>query len=937
MSSRYSRRLVFPLTAVLFCSVSLAADPLAVRYYEDAVARFNDGDAKSAMIQLKNALQRDPGQLSAKILLGRAHLALGEPHLAEEELLQAKQLGADPLLVALPLARAHNETGKYDENIRDIVPIQFPRGQQPDLWTELGLARLYKKDLDGARIAFEEALKIYPGHTGARVGMARIPLEAQDFAAAQQLADAIIGTAPDAAEAWYIKGAAAHAQGRFKEAAEAYGKAYELDPQHRQAALGEATALLEAGKPATAAALLNALRSDFPASPVVPYLQSEAYRAMGNRQEADSARAAASTIIGRFSPSDIDHHPTDLLLFGTIAFESSHLETAYKFLAAYVKKNGGDLQGRKMLGKTLLALGKPSEAQRILVRLSTSGQADAEALALLGDANLQLGDAPAADRYYRDALQNHKGGPAIVRRLGMTQFQSGRREQALGTLQALVDQTSGAASNDTALLLGLLYYSEDRFNEAGGIADRLVKENPINHTARNLQGLVALARGDGARGREILEAIVAEKPDFRPARYNLVKLDVAQGRPDAAAAALQQMLARDPNDVRALLESARLAQARGNQRAAIAQLEKLREVEPDNILGNIELINAYLAAGETSQAMGRAVALNRLVPNEFLVKDAIARVHIASGDNTDAAIALKDVARLAAEDPERLVYTARMQSLAGAVEDAAWSLTKALSAQPGNDTARNDLAAALSGLRKYPEAEAELQIALGRNPDNPRSLALLADVRMAQGRTDDAIALYRRSQAAADTPRLAVSLHRALMTAGREDEALNTLRDWHKRRPGVPLVMDLLARHLQYAGDRAGALELREQLVGLTPDDPTAWKNLADSLSNVDNERALKAALKAHDLAPNDPGVLDTLGWTFTQLGELDKGLAHLREALAREAGSATIRYHLAVALQEYGNTTAARRELEQALRLSQNFPERAEAVARLEALQLGR
>ncbi|MGB5453627.1 MAG: tetratricopeptide repeat protein, partial [Sedimenticolaceae bacterium] len=116
----------------------MAADPLAVRYYEDAVARFNDGDAKSAMIQLKNALQRDPGQLSAKILLGRAHLALGEPHLAEEELLQAKQLGADPLLVALPLARAHNETGKYDENIRDIVPIQFPRGQQPDLWTELG-------------------------------------------------------------------------------------------------------------------------------------------------------------------------------------------------------------------------------------------------------------------------------------------------------------------------------------------------------------------------------------------------------------------------------------------------------------------------------------------------------------------------------------------------------------------------------------------------------------------------------------------------------------------------------------------------------------------------------------------------------------------------------------------------------------------------------
>ncbi|MCP5429751.1 MAG: hypothetical protein H6962_05865 [Chromatiaceae bacterium] len=82
------------------------------------------------MIQLKNALQRDPGQLSAKILTGRTYLALGEPRLAEEEF-AGQKLGADPLLVALPLARARNEIGKYDENIHDIVPIQFPHHCSP--------------------------------------------------------------------------------------------------------------------------------------------------------------------------------------------------------------------------------------------------------------------------------------------------------------------------------------------------------------------------------------------------------------------------------------------------------------------------------------------------------------------------------------------------------------------------------------------------------------------------------------------------------------------------------------------------------------------------------------------------------------------------------------------------------------------------------------
>ena len=136
------------LAAAVLGTAALAADPLAVRYYEDAVSRFNAGDAKGALIQLKMPCSAT-GQLSAKILTGRTYLALGEPRLAEEELLQAQKLGADRCL-SLPLARARNEMGKYDENIHDIVPIQFPRAQQPDLWVELGLARLYKNDPDGA-------------------------------------------------------------------------------------------------------------------------------------------------------------------------------------------------------------------------------------------------------------------------------------------------------------------------------------------------------------------------------------------------------------------------------------------------------------------------------------------------------------------------------------------------------------------------------------------------------------------------------------------------------------------------------------------------------------------------------------------------------------------------------------------------------------------
>lgn len=932
-AKRGLRALLFGATICL-TGIGHAADPLATRYYEDAIARFNNGDAKGALIQLKNVLQRDPGQLSAKILLGRVHLELDEPVAAEEELIQAQKLGADPLLVALPLAKARNALGKFALNLEEIIPTRFPRNQQPDLWEQLGIARLETEDFTGAAIAFKEALQIDPTHVGSKIGLARIPLRQKNFAAASRLAGDIVTFAPDNAEAWFVKGSAAHAQGHFDEAVESYGRAVELDPQHEQAALGQATALLESGDAERALTLLEPLEARFANLATIPYLRSEALKALGRNEESLAARAKASNLISAYSTADVSGGSGDLLLYGTIAFEGGQLETAYQFLSTYVDNHSDDVQGRKLLGRILLGMGKPEEAQRVLLRLSASNQADAEALALLGDAHMQMGDEVAAERYYRDALENHNGGPALVRRLGMTQFYSGQRNQALQTLESLVEQTSGAAKADSSLLLGMLYYSEDRFTEAGGVADRLVREAPDNMTARNLQALVTIARGDDAKGRAILDAILSKDPAFLPARYNLIKLDIADGRINEATAALQQLIADDPSDTRALLEAARLALSQNDTRTAIQHLEKLHELEPANILGNIELINTYLAINDPASARARAAALNRAVPNDYLVTETVARVQIAEGDKTGAAITLGDVARFAADDVERLMHTARLYGLIDDLDAAAWVLSKVLSAQPDAHYARNELATIYFRQKKLADAETEAQTVLKSAPENTRALALLGDIRLAQKQPDQAITFYQKARSLQDSPQLVVSLHRALMQAGKEPEAHKTITEWNAQHPGIASVVRVLAQHELFRGSQQAALKLHEELTELTPDDPYAWSNLAIVLSTNDTERALKAAMKAHELAPGNPAVLDTLGWTMVQLGQLERGLAYLRDALSRNGRSPTIRYHLAVALQEYGNIKAAKHEFENALRMPDNFPERAEAEARLSAIR---
>ena len=63
-----------------------AQRPANFDYYEDALERFTRGDHANAIIQLKNTLRRNPDNISARVLLGRAYIEVGGGTSAEKEL-----------------------------------------------------------------------------------------------------------------------------------------------------------------------------------------------------------------------------------------------------------------------------------------------------------------------------------------------------------------------------------------------------------------------------------------------------------------------------------------------------------------------------------------------------------------------------------------------------------------------------------------------------------------------------------------------------------------------------------------------------------------------------------------------------------------------------------------------------------------------------------
>ena len=102
--------------------------------------------------------------------------------------------------------------------------------------------------------------------------------------------------------------------------------------------------------------------------------------------------------------------------------------------------------------------------------------------------------------------------------------------------------------------------------------------------------------------------------------------------------------------------------------------------------------------------------------------------------------------------------------------------------------------------------------------------------------------------------------------------------------------------------------------------------NLAQVALRQGDSAALSYAEKALRLAPGDAGITDTVGWVLVQQGQLDRGIAILRDARLRDPGSPEIRYHLAAALAQSGRTIEARAELNEVLKSGVRFDQLEEA-----------
>jgi Flp pilus assembly protein TadD len=132
------------------------------------------------------------------------------------------------------------------------------------------------------------------------------------------------------------------------------------------------------------------------------------------------------------------------------------------------------------------------------------------------------------------------------------------------------------------------------------------------------------------------------------------------------------------------------------------------------------------------------------------------------------------------------------------------------------------------------------------------------------------------------------------------------------------------------------ARQVYEEIVRATSRAPVAANNLAwnyaDKGENLDY--ALQLAQQAKAQLPDRHEVDNTLGWVYFKKNMVELAIPPLERSVKKDPANSMYQYHLGLAYAKAGRKDAARRALEEALKLNRDFPGRSDAETTLAALK---
>lgn len=409
-------------------------------------------------------------------------------------------------------------------------------------------------------------------------------------------------------------------------------------------------------------------------------------------------------------------------------------------------------------------------------------------------------------------------------------------------LWAATEQDSERAQQTlAALLLG-----ESRFDEAEPLLKTLLKQDAANGFL-HLSALTGKLR-DTQTVLELVERLAADYPELPEARFAVAQAAASAGRFDAAVAALQQADSLRPGWEPAALLRVQIL-GRTSRADALAFMRSFLATHADAREVRLTYARTLVNANQFAEARVEFTRLMDDFPRNAEVSLAAGLLSMQMGDFDAARDLLARTLEYNPRDPDTVRY---------------------YQGQLAEQMKQPETAAAF-----YAEVKAGNYMV----PARARQAALLAQA----GRHDDARALLAATQGENDGQN--VRLIQAQAELMRDSKAhaagFDILSNGLKRYPDSA---DLLYDRAM-AAEKLGKLDVLEtdlrRVITLRPGDAQAYNALGYTLADRTDRLAEAIALldKALALAPEDPFILDSVGWAQYRSGDLTRAQEYLERA----------------------------------------------------------
>lgn len=686
---------------------------------------------------------------------------------------------------------------------------------------------------------------------------------------------------PQEAEPHYQLGLTALASGDSAAAAEYLRQALARNPKHREATLSLA----------------------------------DLYARSAHSPTMDEGRRLAQTILS-IAPQD----SKALNILALLDLRSGNAKAAASFLEGILVRTPNDIETLINLARVRMAQGDRPGAEELLRTAATTLPANATALFALADFHNMAGDSSKAVDSYTRGLQIEPSHGAALMALAKLHVKAGRKQEA----EPLVARA--AQSPDRRF----------RFAYAAYLLESGQKDRSVEEFARLLRAT----------------------PGDRSARTHLVNAYLSSNRVREAEDLLIKAISKNAKDTDALLQRARIHLSRFRPDAAHSDLQMVLEHQRDSPEAHYLIAQVHRLQNMGNLQQQELTEVLRLSPRYLAAR--LELVRLLTGKDPKGALVILD----SAPSEQRQESALRVQRIWPLIElNRIEEAQNAISNLIGLENPEVLLQDAVMRLRRkdFAGSQASAQKALTKNPADVRALELILRSYVGEKRSADGMVLIRHhaSQNRSIAPvqlflgRVEIqagniSLARAAFEAAKQAAPESQEADWSL------IDLDLAERKLddarhrvtlllggpnkaaataklglieQTAGNYLAASEHYKKVLESNPRALVPLNSLAYILTEFLNKpaEALRYAQAAKEIAPDNAGVDDTLGWTYYRMGLYPGAVRHLELAVKREP-TARRHAHLAMAYAKNGDSRRAKQALDQAVKMDPKLPETSQA-----------